>query len=642
MRKIFTFLACAAVCMSANAQNLTDYTVDPAQGTVTEFSAVTVKFDNAEELEFLDSEAVYVTHNGNQIDGVKAKNTSYGSNAMIITIPEVATAAGVYKVTVPANTFTLYDADYNPTDYDKLIELTYTIEGEIAEKLNYTATPAEGEVTSLSSISIAFDKYADMEINTKDDITVAKNGVAVADVKMSYKDAVLTIAIPETSEAGTYTATVKTGAICLYNADYTEFLDNPEDIVLTYTIKEKAAAVVFDAKVLKIKPAEGEIDMDMIQFESFTITTAEGMRPKEDAQIKFASADGSYDETLTLKYSFSNQLIAFVTNAPEKNGAYTLTIPKGSFGDAEWIADPETGHANDEIVINYTVTGLAEPVVGVQYDLVPVKITPEPETTVSDLKTITIEFGEGIQVKPNAKAYVSCIEARYSSENDIVDKGNGVFEVILNKPVKESGKYDIFIIRGSFGDAAYMADNSKGHASGDVDAIWTVVTSASGPEIDIEPVKITPEPESTVSELTTITVEFDGDIRMIEDAIAIVESYDVEYSVEVAISAKGNGVFEIVLTDPVKESGEYMLYISAGTFGDADYIADETTGHCSDDIEAVWTVKIDKTEGIDNVNTDDIDTIDGVYNIHGVRVADSLEGLAPGFYVAGGKKVMVK
>ena len=642
MRKIFTFLACAAALMSANAQNLTDYTVDPVQGTVTEFSSVTVKFDNAEELEFMDSEAVYVTYNGTPIDGVKAKNTSYGSNAMIVTIPEAATAAGVYKVTVPANTFTLYDAEYNPTDYDKLIELTYTIEGEIAEKLEYTVTPAEGDVTSLSKIDIAFDgnKYADMDINTKDDITVTKDGVAIDGVGANCSGAVLGITIPETSEPGKYVATVKAGAICLYNADYTELLDNPEDIVITYTIKEKAAAVVYDAKILKIKPAEGEIDMEMIQFESFTITTAEGMRPKDGAQIKFVSADGSYDETLILKYSFSNQLIAFVTKAPEKNGAYTLTIPKGSFGDAAWIADPETGHANDEIVLNYTVTGLADPVAGVQYDLVPTEIIPVPETTVNGLDVITIKFEEGIKVKSNAKAYVSCIEARYSTENDIVDKGNGVFEVVLNKPVTESGKYDIFIYRGLFGDAAYMEDNNTGHASSDIETIWNVVTAQSGPEIDIVPAKITPEPETTVGELSTITIEFDGDVEMIEDAIAIVEGYDVEYSAEISITSKGKGVFEVVLTEPIKENGEYGMYISAGTFGDAEYIADNATGHCSDDIEVAW--KVDKTQGIDNVNDDNIDTADGVYNLHGVRVADTIDGLAPGIYVNGGKKVMVK
>ena len=60
--------------------------------------------------------------------------------------------------------------------------------------------------------------------------------------------------------------------------------------------------------------------------------------------------------TATLSAGSGNRLVVTLADTLKVLGEYTLTIPEGAFGDADFADDPTVGHCNPELVYTFTIT----------------------------------------------------------------------------------------------------------------------------------------------------------------------------------------------------------------------------------------------------------------------------------------------
>ena len=103
--------------------------------------------------------------------------------------------------------------------------------------MEYTATPTEGNVTSLKDIVLEFPNSNSMNINDSTGVSVLYNGdqnVEVNPLKATGKKVTISLK-NEQIQAGEYRVIIAAEAICAYSTD--DYLDNPEPIVLIYNIE---------------------------------------------------------------------------------------------------------------------------------------------------------------------------------------------------------------------------------------------------------------------------------------------------------------------------------------------------------------------------------------------------------------------
>lgn len=130
-----------------------NYTVDPAEGTVTELEGVRIHFTDYEEAGAGSGHASLSIDGG---EAIQLPDASFGNdlNEMEQSLPQKYTEPGTYVITFPAGYFNLGSNGEASPEF----KLTYVIKGE--ETLNITVNPAEGEVAELESIDIIFNDYS--------------------------------------------------------------------------------------------------------------------------------------------------------------------------------------------------------------------------------------------------------------------------------------------------------------------------------------------------------------------------------------------------------------------------------------------------------------------------------------------------
>jgi len=492
MKKLFTTLAIAAMTTSfaattANAETF-EYTLDPASGsTVETLKTVTLSVTSPGiALDIYEPEKFKVLKDGAEFCGLTSTEVSY-SVKFALSLEKEATEPGTYELVLPAGSFDVMPEDAAPFKNSE-IRATYTVTGGTVgvPEFEYTLNPASGStVESLETIAISCDPdKAAIEVKDASGIKVLKDGEDFCGVtsEETKNSEVYTFTLAtKATEAGTYELVIPAGAIdeLVNNGD--EIISNKE-IRATYTIEAPKTPVVYDLEIVKCKPAEGEVDMDMIQFESIIVTVKDtGLGADPEATATLAAEDGSYTYTGQFKFSWGVQFIMFVTEAPKYNGKYTFTIPQGSFGDAEWMADHSTGHSNPEIVVDYTFTGLKDPASPVAFDIVPESYLPATDATVNDLATVTVNFSKYYNAfSEKAVAHLSCTEAHYEATATPSRTYGDSFSYTFDPAPTEAGNYLFVIEEGAFGDNDYAEDNTLGHASAAISVVYEFVPEGSG------------------------------------------------------------------------------------------------------------------------------------------------------------------
>lgn len=293
--------------------------------------------------------------------------------------------------------------------------------------------------------------------------------------------------IEKITDPGEYKITIPAGEFMVYSDSSYEL--NDSEIVLSYTIAAAAEPTVYDATVFKTNPIKFNqtTDFDDIQWEAsqmVTFTTnISTVQVKDNVTVTFASKDGSFSTTAMLEVNFGSQMKAVFTEKPRLNGDYTITIPKASFGDEAWLADNTTGHSNDELVLNYTFTGLKDPAQAVEFDIVPVTFKPALDQATGDLSRVTVTFDQalGIYGGGDLAAVLWSTEQGYRVMAYVsASAPQTEFTFVFNPAPTEAGNYLFKVAQGSLGDADYIANDQTGHASAEISHVYEFNPSLVG------------------------------------------------------------------------------------------------------------------------------------------------------------------
>lgn len=246
-KTITTLLVWASMVVSASAQSFENYVADPEPGVVEELSTIKVSFPDFEDIDINSADGIMMMVNWNDID-ITVREAPADGNYITVTLSQPMTEAGEYYLMINEGALCGYDAAYNPTDNSD-IYIVYTIQGGgEGGDLNYefTATPEEGVVTELSTIKLVFPNIYDLDYNAQEDITATRNGGPVDGISMKTVEGHnLQITFAETqTQPGEYVITIGEGAFCAFDEEF-NYLDNPEPIVLTYTIEGAAEELDF-------------------------------------------------------------------------------------------------------------------------------------------------------------------------------------------------------------------------------------------------------------------------------------------------------------------------------------------------------------------------------------------------------------
>lgn len=662
------------------------FTADPAAGDLTTpLTTITLTSDTPDypAMDITSSSSIKVLYEGDEFCGVRA--TAQGAKA-VLTLQETMTDSGTYTVVIPAGSWTVYDASQED-NYRELeggaVELVYNVD---LGGPRYNLSAPEGRVTPVGVVRDEnddtiwnLDGGSVAEIKVKFDgelYPVAGSTVNVYNKRSGYNvDAAVTADQPKkavignkyTTEFhfaldpalvtnGTYTLTIPKGILGTKDYVDSDKTEGEANKAMTFVLKfnggepEPEPQVKYDLKVNRTRfPAEGFADMADFTWSVINILVDAGLRPAEGAIANVSNSDGSYNITNDLRYmmEMGNTATLGMTcePVPTKNGTYVLTIPAGSFGDAEWIADPDFGHTNPEIKIYYRVVGAdnSENAPMPKYEI-ELGSNPANEGTV-DIKdnpfTLTLTAPGELGFYPNTSATLVCKDAEYSGTATIVSAevvdGNTVFTTQLSEPVLVNGDYTLKVPEGIIGDADYV----QNFVTGKGNIAYTATFTVTGGEGQKEPAKYELVPTVTPADGSFILMsEFDkivfvfpaGTKTTSDDARASMKCPEANYF-DTAYYQKDttDGTFYLAFGTKPKRDGVYTMTMTKESFTNAD------GSDFNPEITYTWEIK---QSGVDSILTDE-ESEAGVYNLQGVYMGKSLENLPAGMYIVKGRKVMV-
>ena len=269
----------------------------------------------------------------------------------------------------------------------------------------------------------------------------------------------------------------------------------------------------------------------------------------------------------------SNTLVITLAEELSAAGTYVLTIPAGTFGDANYAADQKMGYCNRVLSYTYTINA-DEPARKTTFN--PTNIASV--TKVSALKSVTLAFAE----TPYPVGTTAMLTKGGENCPATIAAGSGNTLVVTpDIETPAAGTYVLTIPEGAFGDAAYAADQTSGRCNPALS--YTIVVDPS-----FTPTSISPA-EGQIFSLRTFTLDFDyTEAPRLVNSVATVTKGEESYPATIT-AGRGNTLV-ITLAEELTAAGVYALTIPAGTFGDADYAADRTSGCCNTELVYTYTI----------------------------------------------------
>ena len=269
----------------------------------------------------------------------------------------------------------------------------------------------------------------------------------------------------------------------------------------------------------------------------------------------------------------SNTLVITLAEELSAAGTYVLTIPAGTFGDANYAADQTMGYCNRVLSYTYTINA-DEPARKTTFN--PTNIASV--TKVSALKSVILPFTE----TPYPVGTTAMLTKGGENCPATIAAGSGNTLVVTpDIETFAAGSYTLTIPEGAFGDAAYAADQTSGRCNPALS--YTIVVDPS-----FTPTSISPA-EGQIFSLRTFTLDFDyTEAPRLVNSVATVTKGEESYPATIT-AGRGNTLV-ITLAEELTAAGAYALTIPAGTFGDADYAADRTSGCCNTELVYTYTI----------------------------------------------------
>lgn len=461
MKKFFTFLAASAVAACAMAAPDMSYTITPESGTtVTELSTITLEFPGWGYSEVNSRSDVTMTHNGNPIQFTI--EDSYTSGIFTFKLSETATAPGEYVLNIESYALGVgSDMDYGDVE---ALNFKWTIAGE-SVNLDFTCNSDPGDkqaVDGIEGIEYTFPGLDAVEVEAGNPaVKVNGTDLLFSDYSVFCNANKVILSFEPAISEGEVSVTFPAGSV--KGTKDTDQTTNPADIAFSYMV---AAPVVYDL-TLKIgtpKPNDdGEIDLSsksmtnpVFYCEVAGLDVAEGT--EANVTIKEVNGDFERSARLTKSFGINSSWSYFTANfgsEPSFNGDYVITVAKGAFGNAAWIANPAYGQSNDEIKLTFKVIGAKD----YEVNTLEAKITPDPSATYlnfSEIATVKVSFDTEVTATAEAAGTMTCGDDFNFTQTRAFTKDGDAFAVTFNAPDTPAAvaEYGFTVPAGVFKDAA--------------------------------------------------------------------------------------------------------------------------------------------------------------------------------------------
>ncbi len=543
-----------------------------------------------------------------------------------------------------------------------------------------TFSPASGEVSELSTIVMSCD---DLDITglsavNFSEIEVKKDGKSFCFLKTqeSYTSVALTITLKTTAtDPGTYTIDIPAGSF-EFETYKGEYYDNEIPYTLTYTINKVVGEYGIE---FTTEPEEGStvkslssvtLKADPAKYESIAMLdpTQKFEVIKGTKVITEASCSGSgLDWTFTLDEPI------------EQKGSYSILLPEWSFSFV-----PKGGSSAVECEEAYKLS----------FD-----VLPDPKPVVYDLEVYGSKPGNGSEIdlennpftvfvytsaptfnvdpeyfypRPgkDAKIKVEANDGSWSQEMPL--KFSMAFSLWSEFTTpRYDGEYTLTVPEGSYGDEEWLNDPATGHTNKEYKTVFNVIGlgTPGGVTYNLDALKITPRRE-IANNLSVITLTFPEGTKAKPGTKGYLTSTVARYEQSADAVEIGDGVFSFTFDPAPTDPATYSFLVEKGSFGDEEYMENNEMGQASPNVGWAWDFNPeypdDPNDPVDPDDPDDpndpddpddpddpnnpgavsevsADALNGpVYNIHGQKVAESVENLPAGLYIVNGQKLIIR
>jgi hypothetical protein len=634
------FASCFALLlgiMSAVASIPSAFQITPGEGAVVDqISKIEIYGKTVSDIYSYPSPEI--TINGEAV-AVTSATSGSENDLLTYTLTEPITAAGTYQIVIAEESFYygMYEIDNSEISWSVTVEQQSTPDPDpstpepYVNPSNITITPDQGTVALLEVFTINFSNLFMVDYNNNIAVTLKdyNTNEVVATAKLSdgpnLSDGLITLQ-SVVNTPGTYYLDVPEGAFYDYMTD-----DDCPATKWLYIVEGGEVEEVPDN--VSSTPENGAV---VESFDEITVTfdDYEVVYLRESPEVSVVDNEGETVATATLEHATaSNAVYAKFSTPITDKGKYTFLIPKNVVILGE---DGDGAKYNATVKVRFAVQPFEMPFV---YEYSDVTISPE-QGRYSSLSSFTITFLQ-----------VQCPDINYSKKVTLVDNateevvatasvstGAVINQLVIDLPstVTEAGEYTLVCPEGAF----YNGGSWDEEDLPEYKFAYVVGGSTSTDEPQADLVYADPESGSMVGVLDTIVLTYpEYDAVYTHDASGIKVVNDLEETVTTGSMAYNNDLegnqIQITFAEPVLESGHYTVVIPAralilGDMRDAVYSAPLTLE---------YTIS---TSGIDAVMQSSTRQLDGVYNLQGIRVADTPEALPAGLYIYGGRKLLIK
>ena len=330
-------------------------------------------------------------------------------------------------------------------------------------------------------------------------------------------------------------------------------------------------------------------------------------------------------------------------NDPKYSGTYTLTVPQGILGDEVWIKDHKMGHANAEVVYEFTVTNGDDPSTITRDLTFNPRVTPSSGAKVSDLSSVLLTFGSKPYWDPEAEIDVyyradlseDGVDTSFGKAKISQGEGNNLILTFTSTP-RSTGQYKLTLPEGIFWNGEHETDAEAGALNCELSFNWYLV----GGSVDLE---VTGHVPATDAYLGCFPVDKECIVIMTnmrnEAVSADIEL--IEYKLDDDMAAPMM-LLNTTTTD-VNDEG-YVCWINrtgadiellTGCYYEVVYTLRNASGNILTD--GSFEFYGDMSTGINEIRDE---AGKRIYNLQGIEVTG--ETLPAGMYIIDGKKIVIR
>ncbi len=387
-------------------------------------------------------------------------------------------------------------------------------------------TPAEGVVTSLQHFTITFAGLP-VEVNEQAIPSLEKGGGATIEGTMRAAEDGTTVLVDFD------VCSTASGHYFLHLPEGSLKVNGQRLLPLTLRFSIEGDLESFYNQIT-VNPAEGDVE----SLQNFTISF-----PQYVGEINYGSkailtnnTTGSTYEAEMYEVGFN--VLVYFPNEIYEAGDYTLKIPAGS---VIFYTMDETVR---ELNFNYTIADHGQAL----YD----QITINPaEGHVQSLRDFTITFPELVNgIAPGSEATLTNTTTGATYQAAMGAYGYDV-TVSFGQDITADGRYVLSI------PAASVITNSFGNNMHELRFNYTIATGDM-PSCTINP------PEGELYRLQNFTIDYEPDVIVDENALAILSNDDTGTAYECNFIEIGGNAF-IYMNYPLDIVGHYTLHVPAGS-----------------------------------------------------------------------------